>query len=83
MSNVHTRAYQQLLRLLRCAREDAGLTQTQVARKLNRPQSFVSKCESGERRIDVIELRDFLMLYGQRVGEFVDQLPGGPPQRRH
>ena len=83
MSTVHSRPYQHLLRLLRAAREKAGLTQSEVARKLNRPQSFVSKCESGERRIDVIELRDFLMLYGQRVGEFVDQLPGGSPQRRH
>lgn len=82
MSTVHSRAYQQLLRLLRRAREDAGLTQTQVARKLNRPQSFVSKCESGERRIDVIELRDFLALYGRRVGPFVDQLPGSPDPRK-
>ncbi|HEY6388986.1 MAG TPA: helix-turn-helix transcriptional regulator [Candidatus Acidoferrum sp.] len=42
---------------LKQARIDAGLTQTQVARKLSKPQSFVSKFESGERRIDFVELQ--------------------------
>ena len=37
------------------AREDAGLTQVDVARKLGRPQSFVSKYERGERRLDLVE----------------------------
>ena len=37
------------------ARKAAGLTQVQVARKLGRPQSFVSKYETGERRLDVVE----------------------------
>jgi co-chaperonin GroES (HSP10) len=47
------------------ARVAAGLTQTAVARQLARPQSFVSKCESGERRVDVIELQEFARLYGK------------------
>jgi len=41
------------------ARKSSGLSQQAVASKLGRPQSFVSKYESGERRIDVVE---FLML---------------------
>lgn len=54
-------------------RNDAGLTQVDVARKLRRPQSFVSKCESGERRVDVIELAEFARLYGKPVTFFVTQ----------
>lgn len=37
------------------ARKDAGLTQVELANKLSRPQSFVSKVERGERRLDVVE----------------------------
>jgi hypothetical protein len=41
-----------------------------VARKLARPQSFVSKCESGERRVDVVELQEFARLYGKPLSFF-------------
>jgi transcriptional regulator with XRE-family HTH domain len=58
---------------LRLARERAGLSQVEVARRLGKPQSFVSKCESGERRVDVVELRDFARLYGVRMGYFVGE----------
>jgi transcriptional regulator with XRE-family HTH domain len=44
-----------LLELLLAAREKAGLTQQQLADRLGKPQSFISKYEGGERRIDVIE----------------------------
>jgi transcriptional regulator with XRE-family HTH domain len=43
------------LELLRATRKGAGLTQRALAEKLRRPQSFVAKCENGERRIDVVE----------------------------
>jgi hypothetical protein len=43
-----------------------------VARKLRRPQSFVSKVESGERRVDVIELAEFARLYRKRLSFFVE-----------
>ncbi len=49
---------------LRDARHVAGLSQAQTARRLGRPQSFVSKCESGERRVDVVELGRFAQVYG-------------------
>jgi transcriptional regulator with XRE-family HTH domain len=45
----------------------AGRTQAEVAKTLGRPQSFVAKCESGERRVDVIELEEFARLYGRSV----------------
>lgn len=41
----------------------AGLTQAEAAERLNKPQSFVSKCEAGERRIDVIELLEYCRIY--------------------
>ena len=47
--------YKLLCKLLRDARVNAGLSQEEVAKRLNRPQSYVSKYESGERRLDVIE----------------------------
>lgn len=60
---AYRQQYQQMLQRLRSSRERAGLTQQQVADFLGRPQSYVSKCEAGERRIDVIELVDFVDLY--------------------
>lgn len=45
-----------LARLLRDFRNEAGLRQADVAERLGRPQSFVSKYESGERRLDVLDL---------------------------
>lgn len=47
--------YELLQRLLIQAREDAGMSQQEVADRLGRHQTFVSKCERGERRIDLIE----------------------------
>jgi DNA-binding transcriptional regulator YiaG len=59
----HTGEYHKLLQALRAAREAVGLTQGQVARRLGTYASFVSKCESGERRLDVLELVDLCRLY--------------------
>ncbi len=55
--SLHSTEYRLLLEMLRAAREKAGLTQEDLAVKLSATQSFVSKCERGERRLDVIELR--------------------------
>ncbi len=56
---------------LRAARQSAGLSQEQTARRLGKPQSFVSKCESGERRVDVIELGAFARIYGVALPFFL------------
>lgn len=65
------RAYQQFRKRLVSARESAGLTQREAARLLGRSQSFVAKSESGERRVDVVELSRFASLYGKPVDFFV------------
>lgn len=66
----HGQAYEWLARRLRQARESTGLTQSEAARRLKKPQSFISKCESGERRLDIIELRTFAELYGKDLSFF-------------
>jgi hypothetical protein len=43
----------------------------EAARRLGRPQSFVSKCEAGERRVDVVKLAWFAELYAKRLGFFI------------
>lgn len=66
--------YDRFLEELRRARLDAELSQTEAAKELKRPQSFVSKCESGERRVDVVELMDFCRAYGISIEDFVRKL---------
>lgn len=66
--------YQQLCALLRQLRRDAGLTQVEVARQLEVPQSFVSKYETGERRLDVVELRYVAEALGTQLESIVAQL---------
>ena len=63
--------YREFLERLRSARHDAGLTQEEVARTLEKPQSFVSKCEAGERRVDVVELERFAQIYGRPISYFL------------
>ena len=71
LASVHRPAYQLLLRQLRQARLSCGLTQSDVAYILSRTQSYVSKCESGERRIDPIELAEFAAAYGIRIEKLI------------
>ena len=63
----HSKAYSRLLRVLLDARKKSGLTQVEVAAAFSTHASFVSKCESGERRIDAVELADFCRLYGVKL----------------
>jgi transcriptional regulator with XRE-family HTH domain len=55
---IHRAEYRQLIRKLREAREQAGLTQVQLARGVRKRQTWLSDIEIGTRRLDVIELRD-------------------------
>lgn len=66
--------YKEFLRRLRQARLEAGLTQTEVADTLGKPQSFVSKCETGERRVDVVELQVLASLYDVPLSYFVEEI---------
>ena len=63
--------------LLKRIRADAGMTQKQLAAALGRPQSYVSKCESGERRLDVLELREVCNALGVTLARFCELLEEG------
>lgn len=71
MSNIFTPEYKFMLRRLIEARNASGETQSNVAEKLGKPQSYVSKCESGERRVDVTELQQFAQIYNKPLDYFV------------
>ncbi len=68
---LRSQRYRRLVERLRSAREDVGLTQAQVAVALHRPQQWVSQCERGRRRVDVVELEDFARVYAKPVEYFL------------
>lgn len=72
--NLYTQRQRILLELLRETRKEAGLRQDDVAERLGRPQSFVSKYESGERRLDILELYDVCGALGVTLNDFMKKL---------
>lgn len=64
------------LALLRQIRTEAGLRQEDLAEKLGQPQSFVSRCESGERRVDLLELREICHAVGLTLAQFIRRFEG-------
>jgi len=58
VASLHTNKYEIFRKLLVEARKSNGFTQVELAQKLNCPQSFISKYENGERRLDLTELVD-------------------------
>lgn len=69
--SIGTSEQKRLLALLRQIRLDAGLRQVDLAERLGQPQSFVSKYESGERRLDLLELRTICEAVGIPLSKFV------------
>lgn len=69
--STHTKEYAVFVERLKNARQEAGLTQVQVAKRINRPQSHISNIESGQQRVDVIELKRFAKLYKKDIGYFL------------
>ena len=69
--SIYTKEYAYFVERLRKARIEAGLTQVQVAKKLSRPQSHVSNVESGQQRVDVIELQRFARICKKDISYFI------------
>ncbi len=77
----HTPRNQRLLELLVAGREGQDVTQTELARRLRKPQSFVSKFEAGERRLDVVELIEVAEALGCPVIEMIQAVLDVAPDR--
>ncbi len=71
VKSIQTKEYAYFVDRLKQARLEAGLTQVQVAKKLKRPQSHISNIESGQQRVDVVELQRFAKLYGKDINYFI------------
>jgi len=69
---IWTKEYAKFIKQLRQARLDSGLRQIEVAKKLRRPQSYISRVESGEYRLDIIEVKRFAKIYGKDVNRLID-----------
>lgn len=69
--SIHSPEQELLTSLLRSLRQESGLRQVELAERIGRPQSFVSKYEIGERRLDLIELRAICGALGTSLSEFV------------
>ncbi|WP_269714834.1 helix-turn-helix domain-containing protein [Caulobacter sp. NIBR2454] len=72
-SSVFTEDYRELLAILVEARVASGLSQEKVGAKLGKPQSFVSKSENGERRVDVAEFCNLAEAMGRSPVELFDE----------
>lgn len=68
--SIRSQQYAIMVRLLRDMRLAAGLSQEQLATRLHVTQTFVSKCERGQRRIDPVELRAWCIALGTSVAKF-------------
>lgn len=71
--SIGTPDHKRLLALLRKTRLKAGLRQIDVAKRLREPQAFVSRYETGERRLDLLELREVCGAIGTTVIDFVKE----------
>lgn len=68
---IYTSEYKNFAQKLRKAREDAGFSQVQIAKILKKSQSFVSKVEAGQQRLDILEVKQFAKLYKKDISFFL------------
>ena len=68
---LYSKEHKYLIERLKQARKDAGIDQMQVADLLDVSQSYISKVEAGQRRIDVIQLKEFAKIYKKSLNFFI------------
>ncbi len=69
--SIYSKQHAYTVEQLKKAREEAGLEQARVAKTLGRTQSYVSKIESGQRRIDLVQLNYFAKIYKKPLDYFI------------
>jgi len=70
-SNLYTKEHKNLIEKLKKARRDVGLDQVVVAKKLGKTQSYISKIESGQRKVEVLQLKKFAKIYKKDLTYFI------------
>lgn len=68
---IYSKEHKHIVKQLKKAREKAGLSQEQVAKTLNTTQSYISKIESGQRKIDVVQLKKLASIYKKSLDFFI------------
>ena len=68
---IYTKGHKDLVLNLIKAREGMGLRQEDVAKRLGKTQSYISKIEAGQRRIDIIQLKEFAKIYKKDLDSFL------------
>lgn len=68
---IYSNEHRSLVERLKKARKEAGLDQEAVAKLLGVTQSYISKMESGQRRIDIVQLKRFAKVYRKKIDYFV------------
>ena len=71
---IYTKDHKFIIEQLKKARNDAGFDQEKVAELLGKTQSYVSKIEAGQRRIDIVQLKEFAKIYKKELGYFIKYL---------
>ncbi len=74
MKSIHDSRYHQLIAELIAARELRETTQVELATRLHKPQSYVAKIENFDRRLDIVELADWLQALQIKPSEFIQSL---------
>ena len=68
---ISSKEYAQIIKKIKQAREESGLRQIDVAKQLKRPQSYISRIESGEYRLDILELKLLAKIYAKNIEWFL------------
>jgi len=69
--SIYSKDYRSVIEKLKKARLNVNLKQSDVAQKLKKPQSYISKIERGERRVDITELKELAKIYKKDITYFI------------
>ncbi len=72
MAKKYQPKYRNLIKKLRQARHEVGLTQVEAGKRLKKPQAYISKIERGERGVDAVELAELAKAYGKSIIFFLE-----------